>query len=105
MLESAFQRRVIKRLEVELPNCVVLKNDASYVAGIPDLIVLYKDTWFVIEVKKDKKAMLDSKRDQPDQAWWVAELDRIHFAVYIYPENEDDVFDEIQRTLEASGRA
>lgn len=105
MLESTFQRRVIKRLEVELPNCVVLKSDASYIAGMLDLIVLYEDTWFALEVKKDEQAMLDSKRDQPDQAWWVRELDRIHFGAYIYPENEEDVFDEIQRTLEASGRA
>ena len=47
---------MIKELKRRLPGAIVLKNDASYIQGIPDLIVLYNDKWASLEIKKNKKA-------------------------------------------------
>ena len=50
--ENAFQAHLIKRLKNEFPGCIVLKNDANYIQGIPDLIVLHNGTWAALEVKR-----------------------------------------------------
>jgi hypothetical protein len=56
MLESKFQANLIKEIKTTFPGCVVLKNDSSYLQGIPDLSIFYKDKWAMLEVKKDEKA-------------------------------------------------
>ena len=49
MLESKFQANLIKKIKKQYPGCIVMKNDASYIQGIPDLLVLYKDKWVSLE--------------------------------------------------------
>jgi len=49
MLESAFQANLIKELETLFVGCVILKNDANYIQGFPDLLILYKNNWAVLE--------------------------------------------------------
>ena len=36
-LESNFQANLIKELKNIFPGCIVMKNDSSYIQGIPDL--------------------------------------------------------------------
>ena len=52
VLESQFQAKLKKKIEARLPGAIVNKNDANYRQGFPDLIVLYKDQYAILECKK-----------------------------------------------------
>ena len=56
MKESAFQASLIRTIKNLLPGCIVLKNDPSYIQGIPDLIILDGVTWACLEVKNSSDA-------------------------------------------------
>ena len=86
MLENKFQSNLIKEIKDTFPGCIVMKNDSSYIQGIPDLLVLHNDKWASLEVKKSRKA---SKR--PNQEYYVDRMDQMSFARFIYPENKDEV--------------
>lgn len=100
MLERAYQARVIKRLRQEFDGCYILKNDASYLQGIPDLIFLYGSFWAMLEVKKSANEF-----HQPNQDYYVEELNAMSFAAFIYPENEDEVFRALQSAFQPRGHA
>ena len=95
-LERDFQSRLIPRLEIEFPGCTILVKDPRSMQGIPDLIVLYADTWFALECKISEDAV-----KQPNQEWYVNHFGEMSFAAFIWPENEDEVIHEIQQTLGA----
>lgn len=99
-LESKFQASLIKELEALYPECLILKNDAQLRTGIPDLIVLYKNKWVMLEVK----AAADSEH-QPNQDWYIDKCDDMSFAAFIYPENKEQVLDAIQQTFRAGRQA
>lgn len=92
MLERDYQKGLIKRLNDLFPGCIVLKNDAQLKQGIPDLLVLFKDKWAGLEVKKSKNAS-----HQPNQDYNVDKMNKMSFAKFIYPENEADVLKELGR--------
>ena len=100
MLERNFQARVIRKLKQTYPDCVVLKTDPNYIQGFPDLLVLRGRTWVALECKRDEKAAR-----RPNQEYYVNKLDRMSLARFISPENEKEVFHEIQRTFQAEGGA
>lgn len=86
MLENKFQAKLIKEIKDTFPGCIVMKNDSSYIQGIPDLVVLHEDKWAALECKKTKSA---SKR--PNQEYYVDRMDQMSFAKFVYPENKDEV--------------
>lgn len=90
MLENKFQANLIKELKGMFPGCIVMKNDASYIQGIPDLLVLYNSMWASLECKKNAKA---SK--QPNQEYYVGLMDKMSFSRFICPENKEEVLDEL----------
>lgn len=90
MLESKFQANLIKELKKMFEGCIVMKNDSSYIQGIPDLLVLYRDKWASLEVKKSANA-----KRQPNQEYYVEKMDAMSFAAFIYPENKDEVLDDL----------
>lgn len=90
MLENKFQAKLIKKIKALFPDCFVLKNDPTYLQGVPDLLVLYKDKWAALECKKSANA-----RHQPNQDYYVARMDDMSFSAFIYPENEDEVISEL----------
>lgn len=94
MRESEYQTLVIKKLEEIFPGCVVIKNDPTYRQGFPDLTVFYNDRWAVLEVKTSEKA-----RTRPNQEHYVEKLDNMSFAAFIFPDNEEDVLNELQRSF------
>jgi len=94
MLESVFQSKLIGELEALFPGCIVLKNDANYLQGFPDLTILYKNKWAVLECKKSKDA-----EHQPNQDHYVDMLDEMSFSRFIYPANKEEVLDELQQTF------
>lgn len=91
MLESKFQANLIKEIKNELPGCVVMKNDSSYIQGIPDLLVLHNNHWAALEVKQNAKA-----KHQPNQDYYVDKMDSMSFARFVYPENKDEVIKELK---------
>ena len=93
--ESEFQKKVIDRLETQFPGCIVMKNDPTYIQGIPDLVVLHKDKWASLEVKKDEKA-----KHRPNQDYYVKKMKDMSYSSFIYPENEEEVFDELERAFQ-----
>lgn len=94
MAERNYQTKVIRRLRREFGGCLILKNDPSYMQGVPDLIVLYRDRWAMLEVKDNKDSSF-----QPNQAFYVSELNHMSFAAFIYPDNEDEVFEDLIRVF------
>lgn len=95
MLESEFQAALIRELKKRFPGCIVMKNDAGYLQGIPDLLVLYHDNWAALECKKSAKAAR-----QPNQEYYVGKMDEMSFARFICPENEEEVLYELQQTFQ-----
>lgn len=94
MRENKFQSRLIKELKEEFPGSIVLKNDSSYLQGVPDLIVLHGDKWACLEVKQSAKA-----KRQPNQDYYVDRMNEMSFASFIYPENKKQVLDELRKHL------
>jgi hypothetical protein len=95
MLENKFQAKLIKELKSLFPGCIVMKNDSSYIQGIPDLLVLYKTMWASLECKKSAGA---SKR--PNQEYYVGLMDKMSFARFISPENKDEVLNELKKIFQ-----
>lgn len=100
MLEKDYQASLIKKLRVLFPGCVILKNDSDYMPGVPDLLVLHRDRWAMLEVKAYRDAP-----QQPNQEFYVRELDKMAFAAFIYPENEEEVLRGLQQTFERRRQA
>jgi hypothetical protein len=94
MKESKFQSELIKELKREFPGCIVLKNDPNYIQGIPDLLILYKDRWAALEVKKHS----DSSH-RPNQDYYISLMNGMSFAKFICPENKEEILDELQRSF------
>lgn len=90
MQERDFQAKLIKDLKHRLPGVLVLKNDPNYIQGIPDLTVLYKQRWALLEVKRSESASL-----RPNQAYYISEAERQSFGVVIFPENYDVVMESL----------
>lgn len=99
MLESKFQSELIKELEFLFPGCIILKNDANYLQGFPDLTIFYLDKYAVLECKKSER-----ESHQPNQDYYVEHLNKMSFSRFIYPENKREVLDELQQTF-SSGRS
>lgn len=100
MVESKFQAGLIKEIKRNFPGCVVLKNDATYIQGFPDLLVLYRDRWAALEVKKSASAS-----HRPNQDHWVNKLNNMSFAKFIFPENKKEVLNDMEQSFKRlSGR-
>lgn len=89
-LESGFQDKLKAELQKLFPGCMVFKMDQ--IQGIPDLLILYKDKWAFLENKKSAKA-----KHQPNQDYYVGLLDKMSFSRFIYPENKDEVLNELKK--------
>lgn len=85
---------MIGKIEKRLPGAIVLKNDPNYKQGIPDLTVFYNSKWATLEVKKSAKASA-----QPNQEYYVELMREMSFSSFIFPENEEEVLDDLERTL------
>lgn len=94
MLENKFQSKLIKELKKEFPGCMVLKNDPTYLQGVPDLLVLYKNKWASLEVKRSATA-----KHQPNQDYYVDKMNEMSHSAFIYPENKDEVLDDLRKTF------
>lgn len=94
MQENKFQAKLIKTLKEKFPGCIVLKTDPNYIQGIPDLLILYRDKWASLECKKSKNAP-----KQPNQEYYISQMNNMSFSALIFPENETEVLNELQQAF------
>lgn len=94
--ESQFQASLIRKLKVMFPGCMVLKNDANYIQGFPDLTILWKNKWAILECKRSSEA-----HKQPNQQYYIDWGNESSFARFICPENEEEVLNELQQAFRA----
>jgi len=97
MLESKFQHTLIQEIENRFPGCIIMKNDSSYIQGVPDLTVLYKDKWATLECKKSEKST-----HQPNQDFYVEKMKEMSFSAFIFPENKEEVLNDLERSFKRS---
>ena len=95
MLENKFQANLIRELKNEFPEFIVMKNDSSYIQGVPDLLVLHKDKWASLEVKRSSNAS-----HQPNQDYYVDKMNEMGFSRFVYPENKDNVMTDLRLYFE-----
>lgn len=95
-LERDFQSDLIKDLRDLFHDCVILKNDANYLQGIPDLLILFGDRWAMLEVKAS-----ETSDHQPNQDYYVDKLDSMSYSAFIYPANKEEILHDLQRTFGA----
>ncbi len=90
--ENSFQSSLIKELKKIFPDCIVLKNDSSYIQGIPDLSIYVGDKWALLECKRSP-----NESHQPNQDFYISKANGMGYASFIYPENKDEVIEELKQ--------
>lgn len=95
-IESGFQDTLKEDLKNLFPGCLVTKLDSSLIQGIPDLLILYKNKWAILECKKSANA-----KKQPNQPYYVEMLNKMSFSRFIYPENKEEVLYELQQAFKS----
>lgn len=98
--ESRFQSGLIRELKARFPGCVVTKLDSAHIQGVPDLLILHGAHWAALEVKRDARAPR-----RPNQTHYVERLNGMSFARFIFPENKEEVLDELEQAFRAGGDA
>lgn len=95
MKESAFQLKLIKEIESIIPGSIVLKGNSAFIQGFPDLVVLLPNgKWCCLECKKSEDA-----QHQPNQDYYIDFLNDGGYASFIFPNNKEDILNDIQRSL------
>ena len=98
-LESKFQKDLMDEIKQRYPGAITLKNDSSNIQGFPDWTILYEDKWAVLEAKRERGA-----RKQPNQDYYVDKLDKMSFSRFVYPENKDEVLEDLDRLFKRKRR-
>ena len=98
-LEGRYKTELKKRMEARFSGAIILKNDEQLCPGIFDLVILWGPWYAAVEVKRSATA-----RYRPNQEYYLDEVRRMGgLAFTLYPENEEEVLDEIQQSFEACG--
>lgn len=94
MREAQYQRTLIKKIQGMFPGCYILRNDPAELQGIPDILILFGNTWAMLEVKMSSIA-----NQQPNQDYYVDLFNHMSFASFINPDTEELVLGELQSAL------
>ena len=94
--ESKFQKEVINDVKNRFPESIILKNDPNYIQGVPDLLILNDGKWAALECKGNKNS-----KHQPNQDYYIDTMNKMSYASFIYPENKEEVLDELQQSFGA----
>lgn len=97
MRERDVQRKLVKELQDRFPGCVILKNDPTYTQGIPDILILYKNKWAALEIKRSSR-----EKHQSNQDYYVEKLNSMSFSAFIFPENKEDVLDDLTNFFDST---
>lgn len=97
--ESKFERKVVNRLMRDYPGAYVIKTYPGFVPqGFPDRVFLYYDFWSAFDAKRSPNAPI-----QPNQPYYIDQLNQMSHAAFVNPENEEVYYNEIQRALQSKG--
>lgn len=91
--ESDFKRNLYKEIRERFPGSDVLPNDAGYVQGIPDATVYFPNGRYVM--LEGKRTSESSRR--PNQEYYVERSPLSDHAMFVYPENKEEVLSELER--------
>ena len=94
MLVYRFKTQLIQVIKKRFPGSIVVHLDPNECQGIPDLLILHEDKWADLEGKKSESAS-----HRPNQDYYVDLMNEMSFAAFIYPENKEEVLDELQQTF------
>lgn len=94
MRENKFKQNLKKEIEEMFPGCLQFDLDPNEIQGIPDLLILYNDKWASLECKKEKDAP-----HRPNQDVYVERMNKMSFSRFIFPENKEEVLNELQRSF------
>ncbi len=97
--EGKVKKEFIEKLKERFPGCLILRNDPTYIQGIPDLTVLYKKHWAAFECKESANAP-----HRPNQDYYVQGMNEMSYASFVYPENMEDVLNDLEQTFKRSSR-
>ena len=100
MNETTYQRELIGRIEKRFPDCFIMPNNPGFIQGLPDILILYENMWAMLEVK-----MEDSSPQQPNQEYYVAKFDKMSFAAFINPHNEEEILNALQSAFRVARKA
>ena len=94
MKESEYQSKLKKRLQQEFPDAIIQKLDSGVKQGVPDLLILNGNKWAALEVKRTQKST-----HRPNQDYYVKRMNEMSYASFVYPENEEEVVDELKKVF------
>lgn len=92
--ENSFQSDLIKEIKDRFVGAIVMKTDANYIQGIPDLLILFKNKWAALECKRETKSS-----HRPNQDYYISLMNKMSFASFISPENKEAVLDEMEQSF------
>lgn len=91
MREAGYRRKLVQKLYNLFPGCFIFENDPAKNQGIPDLLILFKGFWAMLELKISESAPM-----RPNQFYHIQYFNDMSFAALIYPENEEQVLSDLQ---------
>lgn len=94
MNERDFQKKLIKQLKTMFPGIEIMKQDAGYKSGMPDLVLFYKNHYAMLECKKSADA-----HHQPKQDYYISKFNDWSYATFVYPENVNYILDELREVF------
>lgn len=93
-LESEFASELKEEIRHRFPDCFIIKLDSNQVQGIPDLMILWKEYWAILETKRGLRSVR-----QPNQEYYVELFDRMSFSAFVHPLNYRDILDDMERAF------
>jgi len=91
-LESDFKTKLISEIKDIFPGCMIFHLGETQ--GIPDMLILYKKKWATLEGKRNSKS-----KKQPNQLYYVEKMNDMSFSRFIYPENKEEVLNDLQKSF------
>lgn len=94
--ENQFQKSIIQELKNMFKDSIIIKLPSGYIQGIPDLLILFKNKWAALECKRSRTSHV-----QPNQEYWVNKMNKMSFSRFIYPENKEEVLNELRKAFKS----
>ncbi len=97
--ESKFVREVVRPDLERIFNGegkLIKQDPNTSFQGVPDYIFLYREHWAALETKAKPKS-----QRQPNQEYYVQQMDGMSFAAFANPDNWQEVLDGLQEAFGA----
>ena len=88
--ETTFRTKFLKQFKILYPAADIHPNTGCGIQGYPDTSIKFNGKNAHLEFKASAKAKV-----QPNQRWYVEDLNQREFARFIYPENGDQIMEEL----------